>query len=132
MASGEGGTLAARLRAVAATLAGIAETRLALAATELEEERLRLARLLVLGAAAAFAVALGIVLVCAFVIAAFWDGHRLLAIALLALGCFAAAGLAWWRSRRLLRERPALLGATLEVLRRDAAALRGARAGPPP
>ena len=114
---------ASAARGLAATALDIGQTRLTLAATELEEERLRLARQ-------------ALCITAAFVFAALGIGCAALAFALLAppadrplrgaclaagfLGAGALAGTAWWwRASR----RPPLLQATLEELRKDCAAI---------
>ena len=86
------------------------EWRLQLASTELEEERLRIAELLLFATAALFFLGIGIVLVTLLVVLLFWDGPRVLVLAAaatlyLALGVGLAAA---WRKRPLrpLRPRP--------------------------
>jgi uncharacterized membrane protein YqjE len=118
-------------RAVLVALLEIGQTRLQLASTELEEERLRIAELLLFATAALFFLAIGIVLVTLLVVLLFWDGPRVLVLAaaatlFLALGVGLAA--AW---RRKSRAKPALLATTIDELRRDRDALLAARAGPP-
>lgn len=119
------GLCAAVLR-VAASLLDIGRTRLELAATEIEEERLRLSRQVASAAAAmllAFLAAL-----CGSAWAVLWCQPRdrtavLGGLALLYLCGASAAGWRWMRQRR--RE-PALLQATLDELRRDIDNMRSA------
>ena len=119
-----GGAFALRLRVIVATLVEIAQTRLQLAATELEEERLHLTRALVHTALAMFCLCMAIVMVSGFLVVWFWDTHRLLTIGLLA-AAYSAAGLALlWRLQAGAQQRPALFAATLDELRKDAKALR--------
>ena len=118
-------------RAVLVALLEIGQTRLQLASTELEEERLRITELLLFATAALFFLGIGIVLVTLLVVLLFWDGPRVLVLAAaatlyLALGVGLAA--AW---RRKSRAKPALLATTIDELRRDRDALLAARAGPP-
>ena len=118
------GAFALRLRMIFATLVEIAQTRLQLAATELEGERLHLTRALVHTALAMFCLCMAIVMVSAFLVVLFWDTHRLLTIGLLA-AAYAVAGMAvLWRSQADTQQRPALFAATLDELRKDAEALR--------
>lgn len=79
------------LRNLISGVIGIAQTRLELLATELEEERVRLGRVLLLGAIAFVAAALGMLAVTLFVIFLFWETHRVLAAGLLAAGYFTVA-----------------------------------------
>ena len=114
-------------RLVLGALVDIGHTRLQLASTELEEERLRLAELLLFAAAALFFLGLGIVLATLLLVLVFWDGPRLLVLALatvfyLALG--AGLALAW---RRKSRSKPPLLATTIAELQRDRDALIGER-----
>lgn len=92
------GGLFRSLRNLLATLVGTARTRLELLQVELEEEKLRLAGIAVLAIAAAFFLALAVLVFTLFVILLFWDTHRVLATGLIAsaylivgLCCAAAA-----------------------------------------
>jgi uncharacterized membrane protein YqjE len=96
-----------------------------LASTELEEERLRLAELLLLAAAALYFLGIGIVLAALLLVLAFWDGPRLLVLALVSLlflGVGAGLALSW---RHKARSKPALLATTIAELQRDRDALLG-------
>ncbi len=106
-------------------LVDIGQTRLQLAGTELEEERLRLAELLLYATAALFCLGLGIVLATLLLVLVFWDGPRILVLALAALlflGTGTALAVTW---RRKARGKPPLLATTLAELRRDRDALIG-------
>jgi uncharacterized membrane protein YqjE len=95
------------------------QTRLELLATEVEEERVRLGRLLLLGAVAAFFLALGMLTLTLFVIVLFWDTHRLLVTGLLA-ALYLGAGLALaLAARREASARPRLFAASLSELAKD-------------
>lgn len=118
-------------RAVLAELVEIGHTRLQLATTELEEERLRIAELLLYATAALFFLGLGLILAALLVLLLFWDGPRVLVLALeaavfLALGAGLAA--VW---RRKTRTKPKLLATTIDELVRDRAALRPGESSPP-
>lgn len=118
-AAAESSGLLASLRRLAATLVAVFQTRLELLATEVEEERVRLGRLLLLGAAAAFFLALGMLTLTLFVIVLFWDTHRLLVAGLLA-ALYLGAGLAIaFAARREARARPRLFAASLSELAKD-------------
>jgi uncharacterized membrane protein YqjE len=117
--------LFASARHVLAALVEIGQTRLQLASTELEEERLRLAALLLYAAAAFFFLGLGIVFATLLLVLVFWDGPRIAVLTLLVLLYLATgAGLAVvWRHKA--RNKPPLLATTLAELRRDRDALLG-------
>ena len=117
-------------RAVLVALLEIGQTRLQLASTELEEERLRIAELLLFATAALFFLGIGIVLATLLLVLLFWDGPRVLVLALAAaafLGVGTALTLAW---RRKARNKPPLLAATLAELQRDREALSQHSTGP--
>lgn len=112
------------LRSLGATAVGIAQTRLELLANDLEEQRVRGLKMLVIGAVALFCGAIALLLLTALIVIALWDQHRLLTLGLLAgvygLGC--AVALAILRARAA--ERPRMFSASLAELRRDEDALR--------
>ncbi len=97
---GSKGGLLDSVRQLAQTAVGLVETRLEIVVTELEEEKLRLRRTLILAVVAGFCLAVAALLAVMLVVVVFWDTHRLAAIGwLLALflGGGAVAGLALWR-----------------------------------
>lgn len=107
------------VREIARTLLSFVLTRTRLAAAELEEQGLRLIEILVWVAVALFFLGIAIVFAALLVVLLFWDANRLLAAGLLsALFVSLGAGAALI-VRRLLRERPPLLAATLAELERD-------------
>jgi uncharacterized membrane protein YqjE len=111
-------------RGVLAVLVEIGQTRLQLASTELEEERLRLARLLLCATFALFFLGLGLVLASMLLVLLFWDAHRVLVLALLSalfLGVGASLAVAW---RRQARTKPKLLASSIAELQRDREALQ--------
>lgn len=117
------GSLATRLRSVAAGALGILQTRLELLATELQEEKLRLGMLLGYAAAAFFFLGFGAVLLALFLTVLLWDSHRLLALGVstslfLVIGALAAAAAA-----RLARQGSRLFAASLAELARDREAM---------
>jgi len=106
-------------REFARTLLSFVLTRTRLAATELEEQALRLIEIVVWLAVALFFIGIAIVFVAVLVVLLFWDSNRLLAAGLLT-ALFVSVGTgAALIARRLLRERPKLLAATLAELERD-------------
>ncbi len=114
------------LGAARAALAGLIEighTRLQLAATELEEERLRITQLLVYACAALFFLGLGLVFAALLLVLLFWESSRVLVLAVeaaLFLGVGAGLCVAW---RRKATTKPKLLATTLAELQRDRDAL---------
>jgi uncharacterized membrane protein YqjE len=74
------GGLLSSIKKLVATLVAILQTRLELFANEVHAEGQRLAQMLLLGAAAVFFLACGVLLLTFLVIAMFWDTNRLLAI----------------------------------------------------
>jgi uncharacterized membrane protein YqjE len=118
----------ALLRSSFATLIDIGATRLELAATEYEEERLRLLQLLISTITTLLLLSMTVLLATTFVIVLMWDSHRLLAIGILVMAfalATVASALGW---RRRLSQQPAFMAATVAELQRDADALRPHRA----
>ena len=74
-----------------AVLVSAAETRVGILATDLQEELVRLRRLLLVGAAALFCLGLGIVLLSVFLVVLYWDSDRLAVLGLLS-GLFLGLG----------------------------------------
>lgn len=111
------------LRGLLVALLDLAQTRLELASTEIEEERLRIGELLVWAVCALFLLGVGIVLAALLVVLLLWDGPREWALALMA-AAFIGGGL-WaaqvWRGKA--RNKPAFLAATLAEFARDRAAV---------
>ena len=107
------------VREFARTLLSFALTRTRLAATELEEQALRLIEILVWLAVALFFIGIAFVFVAVLVVLLFWDSNRLLAAGLLT-ALFVSIGTgAALVARKCLRERPKLLAATLAELEHD-------------
>jgi uncharacterized membrane protein YqjE len=115
--------LFASVKTLASTLLGIAQTRLELLASEMEEDRLRMTRLLFYSLLAFFFFCLGMVLITLLIIAVFWDTYRLLTIGLIAAIYIGfAAGLAIYVMREL-RRKPKLFSASLAEFIKDRAML---------
>ena len=107
------------LREFARTLLSFVLTRTRLAATELEEQAVRLIEILIWLTAALFFLGIAIVFAAVLVVLLFWDSNRLLAAGLLAVLFISVGAGAALIARRHLRERPKLLAATLAELERD-------------
>ena len=113
------------VRDLARTLLSFALTRTRLAATELEEQALRLIEILIWLTVALFFLGIALVFAAVLVVLLFWDSNRLLAAGLLA-ALFVSVGIGAALIARLrLRERPKLLAATLAELERDRDSLGG-------
>lgn len=110
-------------RGLLASLLEMGETRLQLASTELEEERLRLAELLLYATFSLFFLGVGLVLAALLLVLLVDAAHRMQALAVVTavyLGAGVSGAVLW---RRKARNKPPLLGATIDELRRDQAAL---------
>ena len=103
----------------ARTLLSFVLTRTRLAATELEEQGLRLVEILIWLVVALFFLGIAVVFVALLVVLLYWDSNRLLAAGLLAALFIAIGTGAALLARLRLRERPKLLAATLAELERD-------------
>lgn len=102
-----------------ATLVAMAQTRLALAAVEVEEESQRLLGYLLQALLALFLFGIAIVLVALFVIIVFWDSYRIQAVlGMAALFAVVGAVLAA-RVKAAIAAKPALLAHTLAELGKD-------------
>ena len=107
------------VRGFARTLLSFVLTRTRLAATEVEEQALRLIEILIWLAVALFFLGIAVVFAAVLVVLLFWDSNRLLAAGLLtALFVCVGTGAALF-ARQRLRERPKLLAATIAELERD-------------
>lgn len=115
--------LLASVRTLFSTLLGIARTRLELLATELEEERLRLTRLVVYGFLALFFFGLGVVALSLLVVVIFWDTYRLAAVAGVTILYMGIAFYCAISARELAADKSRLFSATLAELDKDRKAL---------
>jgi uncharacterized membrane protein YqjE len=117
------------LRALIATLVAMANTRVELFGTELEEELHRVVALTV-GAVLVLALAsLALLFGGLVVVAAFWDTHRVAAVVFVAVCFLALAIVAYVAVRKRTRRRSRLLSATLGQLEQDMQQL-GRRSSP--
>lgn len=106
-----------------ATVLAIAQTRVELLTTELQEEIHRAAELMVWTLVALLAAAMGLFLTALVIIFVFWDTHRVLASVLVASTFFVIAVAALVVLRAKVRDRPKLLEGTLAELAKDRAQL---------
>ena len=115
-----GGSLRSRLD----ILLGAAQTRLALLTVELQEEKLRLARLLFMTVLTALFLGFAAVFAALWVTVALWDDHRLLALGL-STGLFLVLGLAAASvAARTVAAGSRLFAASLAELDKDRDALK--------
>jgi uncharacterized membrane protein YqjE len=113
------------LKDLLATVSALAQNRLELLGTELEEQVARLAILLVWSIVALFLVFTAVVLAAVAIVVLFWDEHRVLVAFCLAGGMALLAGGAILFVLAQLRERPRMFQATLEELAKDRQRLGG-------
>ena len=106
-----------------ATAVGIAQTRLELLSTELQEEIHRVAEIMVFAAIALLAAGVGLFLLALVVIFVFWDTHRMAASIGVTAAFFLIALVAGLVLRAKVRAKPPLLDATLAELKKDRANL---------
>jgi uncharacterized membrane protein YqjE len=110
-------------RLLVAVLA-VVETRGRLLVAELEEERAAMEVRLLLAVIAAAAAGFALLLFTLLAVVAFWDTHRLEAIAVAGAVYLALALWAGWRARAIGLEKPAPFAASLGELAKDRAAIR--------
>ena len=113
------------VRELARALLSFAETRVRIAATELEEQAVRLAEILIWIVAALFFAGVALVFVAILIVVMFWDSNRLLATGLLAALFTGIAGASALVARARLRERPKFLAATLAEIGQDRERIAG-------
>lgn len=115
------------LKRLAGTLLAILQTRLELLSNEIEEEMLRIGQILLYGIVALFFFFLSVLLLLSFIVALFWDTHRLQVLGGLTAFFLVAGLLVVYALRRVVREKSKLFSASLAELSED----RG-RLAPPP
>lgn len=111
--------LFASLRRAAGSLLELVELRLALLATEFEQEKLRVAAAFAWACVALLLLGLGLLMAALLVVVLFWDSHRLAALAVLSLAFLAGAVLAWRVARMRLAAGEGAFALTLAELRSD-------------
>jgi uncharacterized membrane protein YqjE len=107
------------LKAMLATLVGIAHTRVELISTEIEEQLARLVSLLAWGLVALFFAFTGVILSAIAFIVLFWDSNRVLAAAGLAAVFVLLAVIAALGFVAKMKARPRLFKASLDELAKD-------------
>jgi uncharacterized membrane protein YqjE len=113
------GGLFQSLARMLATLIGIAQTRLELLTTELQEEVHRVAEIMLWAAVGLLAAGVGLFLLALLVIFVFWDTHRVLASVAVTSIFFVIAAAAGLTLRAKIRSKPPLLDATIAELKKD-------------
>lgn len=116
--------LAASLRGLLDSGLGIVQSRLELLVVEVQEEKLRLAGLLLNIVLTAVLVGFGIVFLAIFLTVLFWEEHRLLALGLGTAALFGAGLFTASNAAADLRRGTRLFAASLAELARDREAVR--------
>lgn len=111
------------LRGFATTSAALLRVRLGLLKVEAEEEAGRLLGLLLWGVAAVLLGIVGLAFFAVLLTVLWWEGHRLLALAVFSTAFLGSAAFAIANALRLARQGSLLFAASLAELRRDEAAL---------
>ncbi|MFM9972674.1 MAG: phage holin family protein [Burkholderiales bacterium] len=122
--SSRGDGLLASLRGLIRTLIDIAQTRLAILSSDLEEQGACLAKIAIFTVASVLLFLCTLIMAVVFLIMASGE-HRLLVVGGLFLVLLVAALWFFATLKRLLADRPKLLAATLAELEKDKVALTG-------
>lgn len=122
---GRGGGAWSATRDKAATLLGIAQTRLELLGNELEVARITVMRQLMLAQALLFCVGLGVVLSVMGLVIWFWE-QRLVVVALAAAAVWGLALYAYFAMQRSNRQAAPVFNASLAELQEDLRQLKAA------
>lgn len=107
------------VRSFARSLLSFAETRARIAASEFEEQVLRILEVAAWAVAAVFFFAIALLLASLFIVLVFWDSNRLLAAGLLVFVFVVSGGFSALMVRSCLASRPKFLAATLAELEKD-------------
>jgi uncharacterized membrane protein YqjE len=116
--------VSAPLRRLGASLLTLGRIRLELFAIEAQEEKERIAGLLLWAVFAALLAGFGLLLLVLLVTVALWDSHRLIALGGGTVALMAAAVFAVLKVRRLIDQPASLFQSSIGELRQDADALR--------
>ena len=115
------------LARLAATALETVHTRLELVSVEVEEEMSRYSSYLLWVVVALFCAGIAVLLGILLIVVIFWDSHRE-AVLLSLIALFASIALyLGWSLRESMRNKPRLLGYTLDELKRDTSTLRSNR-----
>lgn len=112
------------LRRLGTSLLTLSRIRLELLAIEVQEEKDRIAGLLVWSVLAALLAGFGLLMLLVLITVALWDSYRLLALACSTVVLIAAAVFAVLKVKGLVDRPSTLFQASLAELREDADALR--------
>jgi uncharacterized membrane protein YqjE len=129
-ADGARGPISGLFRSLAhllATAIGIAQTRLELLSTELQEEMHRVAEIMLWATVALLAAGVGLFMLALVIVIVFWDTHRILASIAVTSVFFLIAAIAVLMLRAKVRSKPPLLDATLAELKKDRVSLLSKR-----
>ncbi|MFG6459102.1 phage holin family protein [Roseateles sp. BYS96W] len=121
--------VSAPLRRLGASLLTLGRIRLELFAIEAQEEKERIAGLLLWAVLGALLAGFGLLMALTLVTVALWDSHRLLALAGGTVVLIAAAVVAMLKVKALIAQPASLFQSSIGELRADADALRR-RPGP--
>ena len=121
------GGMAGSLRALIATLGELLRVRGALIGVELREEFERRRQLLVMAVLAAAFLHMALLVLTALVAVAFWDTHRISALAVMAALYLACGAVILVRLRVTVAASPPPFAASLDELHRDLDQLRSPR-----
>ncbi|MDR3454072.1 MAG: phage holin family protein [Rhodoferax sp.] len=125
----QGGGLFVSLRQLLATALEMAQVRLDLFLTEIEQEKLRVFDGLLWAGLALMLIGVGVILLCGFIVMLLWDSYRLVTLGVLTLLFLGAGGLLMRAARNRLRHPSGALGSTVDELRQDLAELKQHNAG---
>ncbi len=112
------------LRRLGASMLTLGRIRLELFAIEAQEEKERIASLLLWAVLAALLAGFGLLMVILLITVALWDSHRLLALGAGTAVLVAAAAVAVSKVKALIDQPASLFQASIGELRADADALR--------
>jgi uncharacterized membrane protein YqjE len=98
---------------------GVLRTRLEILGTEIEEERIRFARLALAVAAIAFCLQMAVLLFVAFLVVLLWDTHRLATLGAFAAFFLVAGVVGALVLKRRLAQRPKMFASSLGEFRKD-------------
>ncbi len=124
--SGASPSLFASLRSFWSVLVAILYTRLDLATAELEDQGIRLLKLIAAGLVSLLSLFSAFFWATFLVLAFFWDTHRLRALGVIFLVYFILGVVLLIVARNMILSRPKFLSQTLAELRRDVEGLRHA------
>jgi len=117
--TGAGSSLMGSIKQLTITLVSIVAARLELLANELQEERLHLTHMFLLGLSVLFCAGMFVLLLVLFLVVLFWDDHRLALLGVLCTLFFALTVIMALLLRSKAENRSKLFSASLAELTRD-------------